>query len=112
MNAIDIEGEGGGPVGWSVELNSIDPSRAIGGILPPLPADMDYPVVKDALKLGVGEVSEVEETVISDQILYRIVKLVEILEPVRGSYEELANKVRAPGPCRPSKFRLLVLTAS
>ena len=84
--------------------NSIDPSRAIGGILPPLPADMDYPVVKDALKLGVGEVSEVEETVISDQTLYRIVKLVEILEPIRGTYGELATQVRANLDAQPMLF--------
>lgn len=73
--------------------NSIDPSGTMGGILPPLPADMDYPIVKETLKLGKGEVSEVEEADLGKEKVYRILKLVEILEPVRGSYPELASKV-------------------
>lgn len=73
--------------------NSIDPSGTMGGILPPLPADMDFPIVKETLKLGVGEVSEVEEANLGKDRIYRILKLVEILEPVRGSYSELASKV-------------------
>jgi len=75
--------------------NSIDPSRAIGGVLPPLPADMDYMIVKEGLKLGVGEVSEVDDATLGKEKVYRVIKLIEIVEPVRGSYKELGEDVEA-----------------
>ncbi|MFH2002652.1 MAG: hypothetical protein ABIK28_23480 [Planctomycetota bacterium] len=68
-------------------------SGSTGGVLPPLPADMDYPVIKESLKLGIGEVSEVKETWIGKERYYRIVKLIDIIEPLQGTYAELESQV-------------------
>ena len=73
--------------------NSIDPSKAIGGILPPLPADMGFPIIEEALKLGVGDLSEVEEALMGKERVYRIIKLMEVIEPLRGSYPVLKPMV-------------------
>lgn len=73
--------------------NAADSSDPQGGVLPPLPADMNYPVIQDSLALGLGEISEVIETRVGKEKFYRIIKLVEILEPLKGSYKELRNQI-------------------
>ncbi|MHC4942635.1 MAG: peptidylprolyl isomerase [Planctomycetota bacterium] len=73
--------------------NSVNPTSAMGGILPPFPADMDYPMIKDSIALGIGEISEVKETSVGKEKLFRIIKLIDILEPVQGSYQELEARI-------------------
>jgi len=76
--------------------HSLDPSGTLGGgILPPLPADMDFPVIQAGLKLGVGEISEVDESNLGRDRVYRIVKLVEMIEPLHGSFSELEETVKS-----------------
>jgi foldase protein PrsA len=73
--------------------NSVNPTSSMGGILPPFPADMDYPMIKDSLALGIGDISEVKETFVGKEKLFRIIKLIDILEPVQGSYPELEGRI-------------------
>jgi parvulin-like peptidyl-prolyl isomerase len=79
------------------EQHSVDRSAAEGGILTPIPEDERhplYPLVKSAAHLKEGEVSEVEETTFASRTLYRIVKLIDIIEPVEGSYRDAAAAVQ------------------
>jgi len=68
-------------------------SGDLGGVLPPLPADMDYPVIRDASGLAKGEISQVREAVLGKEKIYRIIKVMEILEPMEGSYAALKAQV-------------------
>jgi hypothetical protein len=73
--------------------HSIDPSGSLGGILPPLPAEMDYPIMRDSLQLAKGQVSEVKEANLGNERVYRILKLIDIIEPRSGTYAELEAEV-------------------
>lgn len=73
--------------------HSIDPSGSLGGILPPLPADMDYPIMRDCLRLAKGQVSEVKEASLGNESVFRILKLMDIIEPTAGTYAELEARV-------------------
>jgi hypothetical protein len=74
--------------------HSVDPSGALGGgVLPPLPADMDFPIIEESINLKPGEITGVVEADLGKEKIYRIIKLIEIIEPLRGSYAELEDQV-------------------
>lgn len=81
--------------------NSNKATGSTAGVLPPLPADMDYPVIKESLELKKGGVSEVKETYVGRERFYRIVKLIDIIEPTQGTYAELEAEVEADIEERP-----------
>jgi hypothetical protein len=73
--------------------HSVDGSAVSGGLLPPLPAAMDYPVVQEAQVLEQGQFSEVEVSNLGKEKVYRILRLVEVLEPLPGAYSALREQV-------------------
>ena len=78
-----------------VKDSRLDKEGLQGEVWPPLPEDLDNPVVRAALSLKPGELSEVEETPLGEEKVYRLVKLIGIIDPLEGSYAELADRVEA-----------------
>jgi len=76
-----------------VQKNSLDTTGIQGEVWPPLPVDLDNPIVKAALLMNKGDISDVKEADLGKDKVYRIIKLINIVDPVDGTYEDLSNKV-------------------
>jgi len=79
------------------EKHSLDRSASSGGVLAPIPGDARHPLhplVESAAHLSAGEVSEVEEISFASRTMYRIIKLIQIIEPIEGSFREAAVAVQ------------------
>ncbi len=75
--------------------HSRDPSAKHGGLLPPLPGEMDDPLVRASLALDAGGISDVEEISLDRETKYVIITLLETIEPLTGNYETLRGDVEA-----------------
>jgi hypothetical protein len=76
--------------------HSLDRSAANSGILTPIPRDGRHPLHPLLEKTGgknPGDVTCVEEVLFLEKKMYRIVKVLKIIEPVRGSYSAVAAAV-------------------
>ncbi len=78
------------------ENHSLDRSSSVGGILAPIPVDVNhplYPLVESVIGAKPGDVSAVEPTPYMTETVYRIVKLVADLEPCFDAYGSVADRV-------------------
>jgi|GEM_PF-2413059 len=78
------------------EKHSLDRSSSSGGILAPIPVDVNhplYPLVEGVIGAKPGDLSAVEPTPYMTETVYRIVKLIADLEPSADEYGSIADRV-------------------